>query len=59
MDSEREKGKYKIKYTMHRIFGKDYQYGEKYRQKRDEVKCIHGLIITKHFPPLKKAWAKV
>jgi hypothetical protein len=51
MYRKRKKRKDKIEYTMHRTFGSDYQYGEKYRQKRDEVKCIHGLIITKTFPP--------
>jgi len=42
MDGECEKRKDKVQYTMHRVFGRDNQYGEKYGQKRDEIKCIHG-----------------
>jgi hypothetical protein len=38
---------------MHRIFGSDNQNGEKNGQKRDEVKYIHVLSITKTFA-LKK-----
>ncbi|MDB5005263.1 MAG: hypothetical protein JWQ34_3488 [Mucilaginibacter sp.] len=44
---------------MHGIFSRDHQDGEENGQKRDEVKCIHLLYITKHFRPPKIGWAKV
>ncbi|MDB4924314.1 MAG: hypothetical protein JWR23_370 [Mucilaginibacter sp.] len=58
MDGERKESKDKVQYTVHRIFGRDYQYGKKYRQKRDEVKCIHCYLLQNNLPP-KKGWAKV
>ena len=58
MNSKGEKGKYKVKYAMHRIFCRYDQYRKEYGQKRDEVKCIHLLSITK-YPTLKLRWAKV
>jgi hypothetical protein len=42
VNGECKKGKNKVQNAMHRIFGSDHQDGEKYGQKRDEVKCIHG-----------------
>jgi len=58
MNGERKKGKYKVQDTMHRIFGRDNQYGKEYGQKRDEIKCIHGYYY-KTLCPSKKSWAKV
>jgi hypothetical protein len=53
VDSKRKKGKYKVQDTMYRIFCSNYQNGKKYGQKRDKVKCIHGLTVIKPLPPQK------
>jgi hypothetical protein len=53
MNGERKKGKYKIKDTMYRIFGRDYQYRKEYGQKRDEVKCTHVYIYKIPLPCFK------
>ena len=44
MYGERKKGKYQIKDTVYRVFGRDNQYRKEYGQKRDEVKCTHVYI---------------
>jgi hypothetical protein len=49
MNGERKKGKYKVKYTMYRVFRSDNQYRKKYGQKCDEVKCTHGLYLQNTF----------
>ena len=54
MYGERKKGKYKIKDTMYRIFGRDNQYRKEYGQKCDEVKCTHVYIYKIPMPPLKE-----
>jgi hypothetical protein len=50
MNSERKKCEYKVKYAMHRIFGRNDQYRKEYGQKRDEVKCIHVYIYKYPVP---------
>jgi len=59
VDGERKKCKDKIQYAMDRVFGSDYQNGEKYRQKSDEVKCIHLVNYYKTLAPSKMSWANV
>jgi hypothetical protein len=50
MYGERKKGKYKIKDTMYRIFGRNNQYRKEYGQKCDEVKCTHVYIYKIPLP---------
>ena len=54
MYGERKKGKYQIKDTVYRVFGRDNQYRKEYGQKRDEVKCIHCYILQNTFALQKR-----
>jgi len=50
MNGECKKGKYQVKDTMYRVFGRDNQYRKEYGQKRDEVKCTHVYIYKIPLP---------
>ena len=57
MNGEREKGEYKVKYTMHRIFGSNYQNGKEYyivKNSWGETNDYKGyLFMTKEYVKLK------